>query len=233
MEGFKLFLKENKPVVIGGAAIVVVLIFLVGFLINNSVTNNGNKKQEDLIAYYNDTENVLSDCLKKTKQSIGLTQAQTDALDRVITDAVRGRYTEGSTAVPGEGNPLFSAIVEQYPDTAGLSKSFQDVLVVINGCRSDFRDSQAKLQANVAAFNKWRTGSLTVRTFGGEYPTNALEINFKDGTLNGKAALAQMRKLVVVSEARSGRDSNVIENDDPFAEPAPEVPTGPTGTTTQ
>lgn len=227
MDGFKLYVKQYKWPLAACCLAALLVIGLVIFLIQNSVTNDGNKKQEDLIVYYNDTENVLSDCLVKTKQSIGATEAQTDALDRVITDAVRGRYTEGSTAVPGEGNPLFSAIVEQYPDTAGLSKSFQDVLVVINGCRSDFRDSQAKLQANIAAFNKWRTGSLTVRTFGGEYPTNALEINFEDGTLSGKAALAQMRKLVVVSEARSGRDSNVIENEDPFADPAS------TGTTTQ
>ncbi len=200
------------------AVVGVVLFFgLIYFVISNGVTNDGNKKQEDLITYYNDTTNVLSDCLVKTKQSVGATKAQTDALDKVITDAVKGRYAGDTSAQPGGGS-LFSAIQEAYPDTSGLSKSFQDVLITINGCRTDFRDSQAILQRAVTQFNQWRTGSFKVRNFGGKkYPNESLEITVAGKPVTGKGALRQMRTLVVVSDAQSGRDTGKIDNADPFA----------------
>ena len=196
----------------------VLLLGLLYFVISNSVTNDGNKKQQDLITYYNDTTNILSDCLVKTKQSVGATKAQTDALDKVITDAVKGRYSGNTSAKPGGGS-LFSAIAEAYPDTSGLSKSFQDVMIIINGCRTDFRDSQAILQRGVTQFNQWRTGSFKVRTFGGKkYPNEDLEITVASKSVTGKAALKQMRTLVVVEDAQSGRDTGKIDNTDPFAE---------------
>lgn len=196
----------------------VLLLGLLYFVISNSVTNDGNKKQQVLIVYYNDTTNILSDCLVKTRQSVGATKAQTDALDKVITDAVKGRYDGNTSAKPGGGS-LFSAIAEAYPDTSGLSKSFQDVMIIINGCRTDFRDSQAILQRGVTQFNQWRTGSFKVRTFGGKnYPNEDLEITVAKETVTGKAALKQMRTLVVVEDAQSGRDTGKIDNTDPFAE---------------
>lgn len=201
-----------------GAVGAVLLLGLLYFVISNSVTNDGNKKQQDLITYYNDTTNVLSDCLVRTKQSVGATKAQTDALDKVITDAVKGRYDGNTSAKPGGGS-LFSAILEAYPDTSGLSKSFQDVMIIINGCRTDFRDSQAILQRGVTQFNQWRTGSFKVRTFGGKkYPNEDLEIAVASKSVTGKAALKQMRTLVVVEDAQSGRDTGKIDNTDPFAE---------------
>jgi hypothetical protein len=208
--------KSPLPLFIAGVVVLAVFLGIVGFMIANGITNSGNTKQEDLIARYNDTTNVLSDCLVKTKQSVGTADANTDALDRVITNAVRGRYTEGSTAQPGNG-ALFSAIKEAYPDTQGLSDRFGDVMIVINGCRTDFKNSQSVLQNDVADFNKWRTGSFTVRNFGGnDFPSEALEITVNDKPVTGMDALRQMRKLVVVSEAQTGRDTNQIENVNPF-----------------
>lgn len=198
-------------------AVLVVLALIFLFVQKNSVTNAGNRKQQQLIAYYNETENVLSDCLFKTKQSIGATGAQTSALDKVLTDAVKGRYEAGSSAKPGSGNPLFSAILEAYPETAGLSKTFQDVLVTINGCRTDFKNSQSVLQTAVARFNEWREGSFMVRTFGGgNYPNSKLAIKVGTKVLTGNEALSQMRTLVVVSQAEKARETNKIENENPF-----------------
>lgn len=206
-------LKKYKWFVAAG---VIALVALIYFISHNSVVNSGNQKQQDLMADYKDTTNVLSNCLVQTKQSVGAINSQNAALDKIITDAVRGRYELGSSAKPGSGT-LFSALSEQYPNTSELSKSYQQVLTIINGCRTDFKDSQSKLQASVANFNKWRTGSWTTRTFGGgSYPTHDLYVDFKGGKLYGKAALEQMSKLVVVSDAQSGRDNNSIDNNDPF-----------------
>lgn len=205
--------KKFKWVIAGSTIVFFALVF---FLIANGVTNQGNKKQQDLIVLYNDTSNVLSDCLVKTKSAVGLANAQTDALDKVITDAVKGRYTEGSSAQPGRGQ-LFSAISEQYPDTKALSATFDKVLIIITGCRSNFKDSQAALQRAVTRFNQWRTGSFTVRTFGGDnYPNDDLEIQVAKDFVRGKKALDKMRELVLVAEASTARDTGVLTNDNPF-----------------
>lgn len=198
--------------------VVIVFFVMLYLIVSNGVTNDGNKKQEDLIAFYNETTNVLSDCLVKTKSAVGVAGAQTDALDRVITNAVKGRYTEGSTAQPGNSNALFSALSEAYPDTSGLSRTFENVQIIITGCRTNFRDSQSELQKAVTRFNQWRKGSFTVRTFGGgNYPNDDLAIRVDRRMITGQEALNQMRTLVVVSDAQTGRDSGVIRNDDPFA----------------
>lgn len=205
---------------IGAAAAVLAVIvglFLIKVIIEVGVTNDGNKKQQDLIAHYYRTTNVLSDCLVKTKSAVGVAEANTKALDEVLVGAIRGRYEEPTSAQPGSGNPLFSAIVEAYPNLEGLNDRFQDVLTVITGCRSNFRDSQEELQRQVSLFNQWRTGSWTVRTFGGsDYPNDELEIKVEGKPVTGAAALAQMRELVVVEEAQEGRDTGKIANEDPF-----------------
>jgi hypothetical protein len=207
-------IQKYKWFIVGGA---VVLVLFVGFLVHNSVVNAGNKKQQDLIADYNGTTNVLSDCLVKTKQSVGAVNSQGGQLDKIITDAVRGRYTLDTTAKPGSGS-LFSAIHENYPDLNGLSKTYSDVLVIMNGCRTNFRDSQSKLQADVSRFVAWSTGSFKTRHFGGKgYPNGDLEIAVNGKSVTGKAALHQMRQLVVVQDAQNGRDTGKIDNNDPFS----------------
>ncbi len=198
---------------IAGSAVLLVLLVL--FLISNGVTNDGKKKQQDLIVLYNDTSNVLSDCLVKTKSAVGLTNAQTEALDKVIIDAVKGRYTEGGSAQPGRGQ-LFSAISEAYPDTSALSATFDKVLIIITGCRSNFKDSQAALQRGLARFNQWRSGSLTVRTFGGKFPDDELKIKVAGNSVTSEDALDQMGEMVIVAEASTARDTGVLTNDNPF-----------------
>lgn len=212
------YVKKYWPVGVAAAIASILIVFvIVPWIIGIFVTNAGNKKQEDLIARYNETTNVLSECLVKTKSSVGVSIAQTDAFDKIITNAAKGRYTEGSSAKPGAGNPLFSAIVEAYPNLDGLSKTFENVMITINGCRTDFRKTQSEMQKAVTRFNQWRKGSWTVREFGGKkYPNADLVITVNNRDVTGNDAITQMRKLVVVSDAQSGRDSGHIENLNPY-----------------
>jgi hypothetical protein len=197
---------------------VVCLVLLVAFIQNNGVTNNGNTKQQGLITLYNDTTDVLSDCLVKTKNAVGATKAQTDALTTFVTSSVKGQVPAKDLNKPVTVNPLYAVMKQAYPDTAGLSETFQRVLTIITGCRGDFRDSQAILQRGVDRFESWRTGSLTTRTFAGEYPTKDLRIKVAGKFVSGTDAIDQMRTLVVVEEAQTGRDTGKIENKDAFGE---------------
>ena len=211
----------QKPGPVGAfIALVLAVIVVIGIIVtHNNVVNEGNQKQQELNRYYKETENVLSDCEVKTKSAIGVTQGQTKALDAVISEAVRGRYTAPSNAVPGTNGALFSAIREAYPDTSGLSKSFENVQIIINGCRTNFKDSQSELQGAVERFNKWRTGSWTVRTFGGgNYPNDELVVKTENGRLTGDEALEQMGELVVLTETRKERETGNLEVETPFQE---------------
>ena len=203
----------------GGAIILLLLVGLTWFLLTNSVKNEGNSRQASLVKKYKETTNYLSDCVVKTTQLVGATKAHTEAINTVVTDAVKGRYEEGSSAKPGANDALFSALVEAYPDTSGISKVFGDVMDKIAGCRTDVRRKQSELQNSIALFNKWRDAGTKTRYFGGsKYPTNGLEIKVAGRSVTGQEALDQMGNIMAVSEATEGRDTNKLKNDNPFAE---------------
>lgn len=216
----------ERPGPLGGVGIVTFLVILAvfAFVKHENIISEGNTKQQNLIVFYNETTNVLSNCIVETKEAAGVAEAQTGALNKVIGEAVRGRYEQPSTAQPGGGkNALFSAMVEAYPNTDQLSKTFQDVLTVISGCRTEFKNTQSELQKHVTLFNSWREGSFFNRKLGAEdYPTNKLAIEVGGKTVTGDAALTQMRKLVLVKEAREGRDTGEIETVNPFGKESAE-----------
>jgi hypothetical protein len=200
------------PAVIAG---VIVLLLIITFATKNGVTNKGNQKEQDLNAQYNDNSNYLSDCIVRIRESAGVVKGQTAALDQVLTDAVKGRYDKGSSAQVG-GGQLFSAIKEAYPDLSAIGSGFDKVLTVVNGCRTDYRDIQTKLQRMIADFEKWRTGSFTVRTFGGGFPNNNLKAAKGDTILHGQAALDQMSTVVLVREAKEAQTTHEVAPEDPF-----------------
>jgi hypothetical protein len=199
-------------IAIGGVAAIIAITL---FAVNNGVTNKGNVKQTALNAQYEKNINYLSDCIVRIREAAGITQGQTEALDQIITNAVKGRYEEGSSAQVG-GGQLFSAITEAYPDLSGLSASFDRVLTIATGCRFDYRDEQTSLQSRIADFDSWRLGSWVARTFGGEYPTDNLIARKGDDVLTGDQALVQMRNVVVVGDASKAYETGELKAEDPF-----------------
>lgn len=199
------------------AAVAVLLLLILAYVIvHNEVISEGNQKQQALIAGYKGTEVVLSDCEVKTRSAVGVTTAESGALNEFVDGAVEGRYTVGSSVQPGSGS-FFSAIREAYPDTAGLSKAYETVQITINGCRTRFANKQEELQKQLALFESWRTGSWKVRTFGGgNYPNDELEIKAGDEILTGKDAIRQMREVVATGETKEERATNEIQNENPF-----------------
>lgn len=204
------------------AALAVVLVFLfVWWLIGNGVTNSGNKQEQALNAQYNVNIGDLSTCIQKIEETAGVAKGQAAAVDGILLDAVKGRYdTPGSTAHVG-GGKFFSAISEAYPDLTQVSATYQQVLTIINGCRSDYQGDQAKLQDEIASFEKWRTGSWTVRHFGGGFPNANLIARKGNTVLHGRAALDQMRVMVVLAEANTDYNTGQQQVVDPFATSTP------------
>lgn len=202
------------------AAVAAVLVLIVGgvvFLMNNGVTNEGNRQESRLNAQYVDNQNVLSDCIVKIRETANITTSEADRFEAVMVEVIKGRYEGETSAQPGQGQ-LFSAIVEQYPDLSGLSAAYERVHNVVVGCRSDYRTYQSQLLDQLQTYDAWRTGSLRVRTFGGdEYPSQHLVARVgTNNTQRGVDAYDQMYTIVQVQDSVDAYNSGVLVPEDPF-----------------
>lgn len=204
------------PLILGGIVGAILVIGAILFTVNNGVKNEGNKREASLNAQFMVNQNTLSDCIVKIRETAGVASAKADKLDEILTEAVKGRYIDGSSAEVGRGQ-LFSAIQEAYPDLQPVGNLYDRVYDTIIGCRTDYKGSQDKLVSMLNSYDTWRTGSWTVRNFGGEYPSENLvaRINRK-ASLKGKDAYEKMSQLVVVKDASEAYNSGEIEAEDPF-----------------
>lgn len=204
----------SRGAIIGiSLGVIAVVTAFVLFLVNNSVTNTGNVKEAGLNAQYLDNQNELSACTTKIRETANIAGAQADKFEEVMVEVIKGRY-EGR-----EGNPgtMFSAIVEQYPDLASLSSAYERVHNVVVGCRSDYKNIQTKLLDMLQKYDSWRTGSFTVRTFGGEYPSNNLVAQIgTDRTRKGQVALDQMYTIVVTKDTVDAYKTGELVPEQPF-----------------
>lgn len=204
----------------GAAVLTAGLVF--GVVIPQGVVSDGNQQEATLNASFNAEVVALHTCTAKTARAAQVTKGQTDAVDKVLKDAVAGRYGTGNNLDEGK---LFSAMHEAYPNLGGLDKSFQDAMAIMTGCQDDFAAAQNNLQARIANFTKWRTGSWTVRTFGGDdFPNGNLVINVAGmDRLTGQQALDLMSRPIAdadtVNAIRTGEDGSY--KNDPFATATP------------
>lgn len=182
-----------------GVLVVVVVVALSIFGTYQGNISKGNQLESQLSASYANGANSLSSCVVKTAQTTGAAEAEADAVGKVLTDVISGRkYTkpDGSTNQKALINALM--VTEAYPDTTELQKTFQQAMAIINGCRDDYRNQQAVVQAGVSQFNSWRTGSWGVRTFGGSsFPNEHLYVTVGGQTLTGQAAFDKIGVPIV------------------------------------
>lgn len=209
-------------IAIGG---VVGVLLLVGLLIYgkaNGINNTAVDKETQLSAQYLDNQNYLSTYTSKFYEQAGIVQAKSDAMDRIILDAVKGRYEKGSTAAP-TGGQLISAMVEAYPDLSGLD-SYDRILETIEAGREGYRQQQSKLLDMLRAYDKWRNTGLINKQFIKMMgvPTDNLVAQVGDKRTMGEAARTEMYRIVLTSSARQAYETGTMEPlAVPGAEPAP------------
>ena len=204
----------------GVLALVAGIVF--GAVIPQGVISDGNQQESHLNGWFNDEVIALHTCTAKTARAAQVTKGQTDAVDKVLKDAVAGRYGTGNNLDQGK---LFSAMHEAYPDLGGLNKSFQDAMAIMTGCQDDFAAAQRVVQAKIADFKSWRSDTWTVRTFGGDdFPNDKLEVNIAGmDHLTGQQALDLMSRPIAdadtVNAIKTGEDGSY--KNDPFATATP------------
>ena len=178
---------------------VVLLLTGIFFIKTNSTRNRLVSDDTALSAQYQANQANLSKCLLTIHETFSLAQVKTDAIDKVISDAVKGRYDTGSTAQP-TGGGLISALREAYPDLSGLN-TYDRVADNVIACRTDYASLQSKLLDMLRSYESYRNSgfihSKVVSAVG--YPNLVARVGRHAYT--GEAALNQMHLIVTTSES--------------------------------
>lgn len=206
--------RGGKIAVIVSATIVLTLCVttfgVYGFV--NNTWNEGVGLERQASAQYPDCQNNLSAYISGFYEQVGVAQVQSDVLNNVLLDAVKGRYEEGGFAV---GSPMFAAIVEAYPEAgvAELMANWGKIQDYISAGREGFRNCQSKLLDVLRAYDTWRqTGLLrriVVRNLG--FPSENLEARVGEMVFIGEPARSKMYQIVLTSEALAAYESGTMD----------------------
>ncbi|MBC7999065.1 MAG: hypothetical protein IAF58_14040 [Leptolyngbya sp.] len=170
-----------------------------------TVRNEGTRTELAVTAKYKAMQSSYGQDRLAFTDQIGIAREKRDALDKILTDAVSGRYNKpGSPQV--DNGKFFSAITEAYPDLKGLD-IYDKILDFVGKMRNKFAQDQAQISELIKDYNTWRqTGSFLHPTFvkWAGFPSDALELVVGDKVYRGQEALDKMARPIV------GNDTNVI-----------------------
>ncbi len=199
----------KKFIVIGVIAALVLGIFSV-ISTYTSIRNEGTRTELSITAKYKAMQaSYGQDRLAFTDQ-LGISRDKRDAMDKILTDAVSGRYNKAGSPQVDNGK-LFSAITEAYPDLSGLN-IYDKIMDFVTKMRSKFAQDQAQVAEMIKDYNTWReTGSFlhpTLVKWAG-FPSDALEVQANGNVYRGQAALDKMSRPIVGSDTGQIFDTGV------------------------
>lgn len=188
-------MRIEKPVVYFIIGVAVFSIATGSFLKVNGLRNQMISLETGLSRQYADNQNALSNYILGYTEQLGIADRQAEQLDRVLQDAVRGRYERD---YPGKaGQALFSAIAEAYPEID--LDSYDKILDFIQAQRSAFKHQQTRLLDQIRNYESFRQQGLidsNLITLLG-YPGETLEVTVGGQTLTGEQALEKMNQIVL------------------------------------
>jgi hypothetical protein len=192
----------KKLIVIGVILAGLVGIGLWAAGVYTSVRNEGRTQEIHLTAVYKKVEIKYGQWRLGVTDQLGIAREKRDAMDKILVDAVSGRYNKAGSPQVDNGK-FFSAITEAYPDLKGQLDVYDKIVAYVAEGRKIFAQDQIELQEAIAAFNTWKnTGSLLHPMFAGWlFPDDNLEAyNGNKPPLKGQAALEAMSRPIVGSD---------------------------------
>lgn len=200
------------------AALVIGALMLWGTV--NSIRNEAVAREVQLSAQYRKNQNHLSAFISEFKETVGIADRKTDQLDRVLVDAVSGRYGEEGF---GTGGVVVKAIREAYPRLDGLD-IYDKVIDTIRAGRSDFKNEQDVLLDQIRSYDEWRKkGIIRSWALSGYAPSNNLVARVGNNqVLTGQAAYDKMSEIILIDDANKAYQSGTME-----ALEAPPLPARP------
>lgn len=203
----------KRSYIIIAAALVVVLIMGISIFSKfDSTQRKGVNFETQLNAQYKSNQNELSAFISGFYETMGIAEVKSTALNTVLTSAVTGRYDEGSSAKPSDGQ-VFSAITEAYPDINDSLAAYDKVIDYVTAGREAYKQDQDKLLDMLRVYDSWRESGLIdsqIVSMAG-FPSNRLKANTATRIFEGRAALDQMYSIVLTSEAIEAYDTGVMD----------------------
>lgn len=159
--------------------------------------DEGVDRETTLNAGYKSSQNYLSGYESEFYETIGVANLKSDKLNKILADAVKGRYDGDTSAKPGQG-ALFSAIVEAYPS---IDLTIYDKIVDnIKAGRAGYRGKQDALLDQLRGFDKWRRSGILQHlliSWGG-FPSQKLTACVgADDCKYGEDAIKRMMQIVI------------------------------------
>lgn len=207
--------KKYRGWIIAGLVFLLVFVTTCGtYGYINSVRNEGLDWETRLSAQYLDNQNYLSAYISGFYEQVGVAQAQSDVLDQILTDAVKGRY-DGQNGGFAVNSPMFAAIVEAYPEAgvAELMANWGKIQDYISAGREGYRNQQSKLLDMLRGYDLWRTSgfvrSAIVRAMG--FPSEMLRAQVGEMVFTGDYARQKMYQIVLTGQALDAYESGTMD----------------------
>lgn len=188
----------------------------------NNLQKGGVQREIRLSRQYESLKTGLDAFLSTAREQAGVTKAQSASFDKIMLDAVSGRYQnngEPTAAQPGTGS-LFSAIQEAYPNLDTLNSSYSRILDTISSGRTAFANNQNKLQDQIREFDQWRKSgiihSFVVGSIMGIPDGNLVTVNGNDRK-TGEAAYNVMTHVITSNLTQGAFKSGDLESQDFFS----------------
>lgn len=168
------------------------------------------QKENQLNAQYLDNQNRLSEYISGFYEQIGIANLKSEKMDKIISDAVSGRYGEDGFSSKGA---FFSAVTEAYPNLAGLD-IYDKIMDYVKAKRAEFRSIQTKLLDMINSYDTWRQDgiiqSIIISNFL-KVPSNRLVAKIGETEYTGEEALRKMKQIVLAGQAIDAYKTGVME----------------------
>ena len=193
-----------------GIAAAVILVAAVGgfFLYKAGVMNEGLRQEKQIVSLNNSNTIELNQYVASLKEQVGIANVKSNALDKVLKDAVSARYSPGQLADPNAKGSFYSAIHEAYPN-ADLSL-YDKILDFTKTKREQYALLSKQMQGLLETFDVWR-GSFPNSIFTGDLPDHWLVVSDNDGKrLTGAAALEYLNTISQPNGSNNGGGQNAV-----------------------
>ncbi len=183
----------------------IALVAFGGISYYNSIQVTGTQLELGIDAQNNANTIELNQYVAGLYEQIGVANPKSAAMDKLLKDAVSGRYNLNSSADPSKTGSFFSAIHEAYP-TLNLDV-YDRILDYVRAKRDDYTANQTKLQDMLQNFQVWQLAgfphSFFVRMIG--FPNNNLKaMNDSGQMLYGQAALDYLTTISQPNGSNNG-----------------------------
>lgn len=199
-----------KAIKLIALAVVAAVLVITFFTSLNSAQKGMTARENALNTQYLDNQNELSSYVVSIKEALGVADRNTDKLDKVLQDAVKGRYENKGAP---NSDAMFSAMVEAYPDLSSVSIPYQKVQDAVLAGRTAYKNKQSKLLDMLREYDTWRQSGIIhsriVSLVGA--PSNNLQARVGANSWRGQDALDKMYQIVLTQDAQDAYESGKLE----------------------